>query len=150
MEVHQDQGLVAGLPLNPGCSLSLPVSVMVGRPPGDAFDAVGLQGLLQVEAAAFDTDTDFVIQMAQLQLHYFLAVPAQVRVTYHSAAISSSNVNDIIGRQVTLPLKLAVQPTLQADLTARSSKWMLNKKFCKDDQSIPPLPRPAGPLYSRL
>jgi hypothetical protein len=37
----------------------------------------------------------------------------QVRVTYHSAAVSSSNVSDIIGRQVTLPLKLAVQPTLQ-------------------------------------
>jgi len=43
MEVHQEQGLAAALPLNPGCSLSLPVTVMVGRPPGDAFDAVGLQ-----------------------------------------------------------------------------------------------------------
>jgi hypothetical protein len=42
MEVGE-QVLAAGLPLNPGASLSLPVAVTVGKPPGDAFDAVMLQ-----------------------------------------------------------------------------------------------------------
>lgn len=42
MEVGE-QVLAAGLPLNPGGSLSLPVAVTVGKPPGDAFDAVMLQ-----------------------------------------------------------------------------------------------------------
>lgn len=42
MEVGE-QVLAAGLPLNPGGSVSLPVAVTVGKPPGDAFDAVMLQ-----------------------------------------------------------------------------------------------------------
>jgi hypothetical protein len=42
MEVGE-QVLAAGLPLNPGASASLPVAVTVGKPPGDAFDAVMLQ-----------------------------------------------------------------------------------------------------------
>jgi hypothetical protein len=42
MEVGE-QVLAAALPLNTGGSLSLPVAVTVGKPPGDAFDAVMLQ-----------------------------------------------------------------------------------------------------------
>jgi len=39
----QEQGLSAGLPLNPGASLSLPVTVVVGKPRGNMFDACTLQ-----------------------------------------------------------------------------------------------------------
>lgn len=44
LEVNE-QGLAAGLPLNPGASLSLPVTVVVGKPPGlgTMFDASQLQ-----------------------------------------------------------------------------------------------------------
>ena len=37
-----DQGLAAGLPLQPGASLALPVSVVVGKPPG-SYDASTMQ-----------------------------------------------------------------------------------------------------------
>jgi hypothetical protein len=49
MEVGE-QVLAAGLPLNPGASVSLPVAVTVGKPPGDAFDAVMLQVGAQLPA----------------------------------------------------------------------------------------------------
>jgi hypothetical protein len=38
----QDQGLAAGLPLNPGASLALPVRVVVGKPQG-SYDGSTLQ-----------------------------------------------------------------------------------------------------------
>jgi hypothetical protein len=50
MEV-QEQGLPCGLPLAPGASLSLPVSLTVGKPPGGLFEAF----TLQVHRAARDT-----------------------------------------------------------------------------------------------
>ncbi|KAF6256010.1 hypothetical protein COO60DRAFT_151347 [Scenedesmus sp. NREL 46B-D3] len=84
MEVGE-QVLAAGLPLNPGGSVSLPVAVTVGKPPGDAFDAVMLQ----------------------------------VRITYHGTASSSSSSSSsssdlqLIGRRLTLPIRLSIQPTLQ-------------------------------------
>lgn len=37
-----DQGLAAGLPLQPGASLSSPVTVVVGKPPG-SYDASTMQ-----------------------------------------------------------------------------------------------------------
>lgn len=39
----QEQGLGAGLPLNPGASLSLPVKVLVGKPPANSFDSSTVQ-----------------------------------------------------------------------------------------------------------
>jgi hypothetical protein len=38
-----DQGLAAALPLNPGASASLPVTVVVGKPPGSMYDASTVQ-----------------------------------------------------------------------------------------------------------
>jgi hypothetical protein len=38
-----DQGLAAALPLNPGASASLPVTVVVGKPPGSMYEASTVQ-----------------------------------------------------------------------------------------------------------
>lgn len=48
----QEQALSAGLPLNPGASLSLPVTVVVGKPHGNMFDACTLKVWLNTHSAS--------------------------------------------------------------------------------------------------